>query len=308
MNKILITGATGFVGSCVTRLLVEQGREVVLLMRPESNSRRIHDLLDRCTVIRGDMSRLEELRKPLTEFAPQAVLHLAWEGVKGADRNSHMQMQNVSSSIELYRLTEELGCKFFVGLGSQAEYGPLQGKISESAPTRPTTAYGAAKLATGLVLERTAVASGRSFAWLRLFSSYGPDDDPSWLIPYMINSLLAGEKPSLTRAEQVWDYIHVDDVATGIVAALDSQVRGFFNLGSGQARPLHEIINLIRNTINPMLPLGFDELPYRPDQVMHLEADIFSLTSTTNWSPKVTLDDGIAATIAWYQNESLHVR
>jgi nucleoside-diphosphate-sugar epimerase len=307
MNKILITGATGFVGARVTRILVEQGRDVALLIRPESNSHRIDDLLDRCTLVRGDMSCLGELQKPLTNFAPQAVLHLAWEGVKGADRNSPIQMRNVSSSIDLYRLMEELGCKHFVGLGSQAEYGPLQGKISENDPTRPTTAYGAAKLATGLVLERSAAASNSPFAWLRLFSSYGPDDDPSWLIPYMINRLLVGEKPSLTLAEQVWDYLHVDDAAAAIVAVLDADARGFFNLGSGQARPLRDIITMIRDLINPTMPLGFGEFPYRPDQVMHLEADISALTSTTNWAPQVSLDDGIAATVAWYQNENFHV-
>lgn len=293
MNKILITGATGFVGARVARLLVEQGRDVALLVRPESNSRRIDDLLKRCTVLRGDMSCLDKVRDPLSSFAPQAVLHLAWGGVMGADRNSPIQMGNVSSSIDLYRLTEELSCKHFVGLGSQAEYGPLQGKIKESDPARPTTVYGAAKLATGLLLERAAAASDRPFAWLRLFSSYGPDDDPSWLIPYMIRRLLAGEKPSLTQAEQMWDYLHVDDVAAGIVAALDADARGFFNLGSGQSHPLRTIIESIRDLIDPSLPLGFGEVPYRPDQVMHLEADITSLLSASGWRPQIALEDGL---------------
>lgn len=301
MNKIFITGATGFVGARVARLLVEQGRDVALLMRPESNSRRIDDLLDRCTVLRGDMSCLDQVCNPLSNFAPQAVLHLAWGGVKGADRNSSLQMRNVSDSIDLYRMTESLGCRHFVGLGSQAEYGLLSGRISESAATRPTTAYGAAKLATGLVLERTAAASGRPFAWLRLFSSYGPDDDPSWLIPYLIRALLAGEKPSLTRAEQIWDYLHVDDVATGVIAALDAGACGFFNLGSGQARPLRDIIALIRDAIDPSLPLGFGDVPYRPDQVMHLEADNSALSCAADWKPKISLEDGIAATTAWHR-------
>lgn len=293
MNKILITGATGFVGARVARLLVDQGRDVALLMRSESNSRRIEDLLDRCTILQGDMSSLEKLRSPLRDFAPQAVLHLAWEGVKGADRNSPIQMRNVSSSIDLYRLTAELGCRHFIGLGSQAEYGQLQGKISESGPARPTTVYGSAKFATGLLLERAAATSDRPFAWLRLFSSYGPDDDPSWMIPYMITRLLAGEKPSLTQAEQMWDYLHVDDAAAGIVAALDADARGFFNLGSGQSRPLRTIIESIRDLIDPSLPLGFGEVPYRPDQVMHLEADITSLSSASGWMPQITLEDGL---------------
>jgi nucleoside-diphosphate-sugar epimerase len=302
MNKILVTGGTGFVGARVVRQLVEQGREVAVLMRASSNSRRIDDLLGQCTVIRGDLAQIEAARAALTHFSPEAVVHLAWDGVKGADRNSAVQMDNVVASINLYQLTEQIGCRHFVGLGSQAEYGPLSGRISETAATRPTTAYGAAKLATGLVLERTALAAGRPFAWLRLFSSYGPDDDPSWLIPYLIRSLLAGEKPSLTKAEQIWDYMHVNDVAAGVVAALDAGACGLFNLGSGRARPLRDIISMIRDEIDPSLPLGFGDVPYRPDQVMHLEANITALTSVAPWKPQIDLEDGLTDLVRWHQS------
>jgi len=306
VNKILVTGGAGFVGARVVRQLIEQGRDVALLLRESSNSRRIDDLLDRCTVIRGDLAQIEGSRSALERYSPDAVLHLAWEGVKGADRDSSVQLRNVTSSIDLYELTHALGCNHFVGLGSQAEYGLLSGKISERASTRPTTAYGAAKLSCGLVLERIAAARDQPFAWLRLFSSYGPDDDPSWLIPYMIGRLLAGERPSLTRGEQIWDYLHVDDVASGVVAALDAKVRGIFNLGSGQARPLRDIIVNIRDIINPALPLGFGEVSYRSDQVMHLEADITGLTTVSGWKPTISLESGLAQTVAWHQKEKIH--
>lgn len=298
MNRVLVTGGAGFVGARVVHRLVEQGREVALLLRETSDARRISSVIGRCTVLRGDLSHLEALRAPLQAFAPQGVLHLAWEGVKGVDRNHPVQLSNISTSIELFRLTGEIGCANFVGLGSQAEYGLLSGRIDERAPTRPTTTYGAAKLATGCVLERAAAAVGRPFAWLRLFSSYGPDDDPSWLIPYMISMLLAGERPRLTKAEQIWDYIHVDDVADALVAALDAGVHGIYNLGSGRARPLREIVELVRDAIDPALPLGFGEVDYRPDQVMHLESDIGALRAATGWAPRVSLEQGLAGVIS----------
>lgn len=308
MNRVFVTGAAGFVGSNVLRRLMTEGREVAVLLRSSSDRRRIDHMLGRCTVIAGDLTDVEAMRPALSRFAPDGAIHLAWEGVKGADRNSDVQLRNIHASFELYRLAQDVGCRHFVGLGSQAEYGPLAGRISEDAPKNPTTVYGAAKLATGIVLERSAATAGRSFAWMRLFSSYGPDDDPSWLIPYMVGRLLAGEKPSLTRAEQVWDYLHVDDVAAGIIAALDSASCGVFNLGSGQARPLHEIITMIRDRIDPSLPLGFGEVPYRPDQVMHLEADISRLSAASGWVPRVSLEAGIAATVDWYRNKGSHVR
>jgi nucleoside-diphosphate-sugar epimerase len=234
------------------------------------------------------------LRPQLQDFAPEIVLHLAWEGVGGADRNHPVQLSNVSSSIELFQLTGEIGCKSFIGLGSQAEYGLLSGRIDENALTKPTTTYGAAKLATGCALERAAHAASRNFAWIRLFSSYGPGDDPSWLIPYMIRTLLAKERPHLTKAEQIWDYIHVDDVADAIVAVLHSGANGVFNLGSGEARPLRSIASANRDMVDPALELGFGDIPYRPDQVMHLEADISALTAATAWRPKIGLEKGLA--------------
>jgi nucleoside-diphosphate-sugar epimerase len=294
MKRVLVTGGAGFVGARVVHRLVAQGREVALLLRATSDPRRLADVLEHCTVLRGDMSQLATQRSQLHDFAPEGVLHMAWEGVKGADRNHPMQLSNVSSSIDLFQLTGEIGCASFVGLGSQAEYGILSGRIDERAPTRPTTTYGAAKLATGCVLERAAEAAGRPFAWLRLFSSYGPDDDPSWLIPYLIRTLLARERPRLTKAEQVWDYIHVDDVANAIIAALDAGATGVFNLGSGEARPLRDIVTSIRDLVDPSLPLGFGEIPYRPDQVMHLEADVTALATAASWRPKIALEDGLA--------------
>ena len=293
MNRVLITGGAGFVGSRVVHQLVEQERDVALLLRETTDTRRLHGVLKNCTVIRGDLTCLEDLRAPLKAFAPDGVLHLAWAGVKGAERNSAVQLLNVKTSIDLFQLTGEIGCNNFVGLGSQAEYGLLSGKIDERAATQPTTTYGAAKLATCYLLERAAAAADRPFAWLRLFSSYGPDDDPSWLIPYLIQSLAAGGRPSLTKAEQVWDYIHVDDVAEAIIAVLNANAHGVFNLGSGQARALREIITIIRDMIDPSLELGFGDKPYRPDQVMHLEADISALAVAAAWYPKVRLEDGL---------------
>jgi UDP-glucose 4-epimerase len=301
ISRIFVTGATGFVGAEVVRQLVSDGRDVAILMRTSSDARRIEDLLSRCNVIYGDLENIEAIRNVLTDFSPEAVIHLGWNGVKGVDRNSPEQVDNIISSINLYKLTGQIGCRYFVGLGSQAEYGPLAGRIYENAPAHPTTCYGAAKLATGLVLDRSSVAIDRPFAWLRLFSSYGPDDDPSWLIPYLIKTLLAGEKPSLTKAEQIWDYVHVKDVAAGIIASVDAEICGVFNIGSGEGRPLYDIISMIRDAVNPSLPLGFGEVAYRPDQVMHLEADITALSLATGWRPAIPLELGIADTVNWYR-------
>ena len=294
MNKIFITGASGFIGARVARLLIEDGRDVALLLRESSNTWRLNDLLDKCTVIRGSFFNCHLFRQEITSFAPQAVIHMAWDGVKGADRDRPIQMKNLTASIDLFNLAQEVGCQNFIGLGSQAEYGLMGGRICEGAPANPVSTYGAAKLAAGVVLERTSIALGVRFAWLRLFSSYGSGDDGTWLIPYVINTLLKGQVPVVTKGEQVWDYIHVDDVASALIATLDSQARGIYNLGSGAACPLRLIIEQVRDRINPLLPIEFGGLPYSNNQVMHLESDISALTKATGWRPKITLNNGIA--------------
>lgn len=304
MSRILITGGAGFVGAAVVHKLLTQKQEVAVIVRPTTDLRRIRDVLDDVTVIYGDLFHIEESRKEIECFSPECVAHLGWSGVSGAGRNGTQQLDNLTSSIDLYRLTEETGCNYFLGLGSQAEYGVQTGKINEDSPTRPTTVYGAAKLATALVLERISATSQRPFAWLRLFSSYGPDDDPNYLIPYLTTSLLSGKYPKLTPAEQIWDYIHVDDVAGAIVAALDARVCGMYNLGSGTARPLRAIVRMIHDLINPTLPLGFGQVPYRADQVMHLEADISALTKAIDWKPQVALENGLNRVVEWYRENS----
>ncbi len=303
MTKVLITGASGFLGAAVARQAVAQGREVALLLRPTSDTSRIADLLDKVAVIYGDMGKIDQARDALAAFGPEVVAHLAWDGVKGSDRNNPEQMANIIASVALYRVAADLGCRRFVGLGSQAEYGPCPARCDESVSTQPTTVYGAAKLSTFWLLDRMAATDGNSFAWLRLFSCYGPGDDPSWLIPYMTLRLLAGEKPALTKGEQMWDYIYVDDAAAAVISLIDSDATGVFNLGSGQAHRLRDIVTKIRDLIDPELPLGLGEIAYRYDQVMHLEADITALTRATGWVPKMRLDQGLQLTVNWYQNK-----
>jgi nucleoside-diphosphate-sugar epimerase len=307
IRRVLVTGGSGFIGARVVRQLLRQGREVAVLLRAARPDRRISALIPQCTVVRGDLRDLGGCRDAVLAFRPRAVLHLGWQGVQGAARNDAMQLDNVGAAFSLYRLAQEAGCESFVGLGSQAEYGPVSGRIREDTPTRPTTVYGAAKLAVSTVLERYAAQGGPAFAWLRLFSCYGPDDDPSWLIPYLTRTLLERRKPSLTHCEQVWDYLHVDDAATAVISAMQSRASGVFNLGSGRPRPLREIVALVRDAIDPSLPLGFGEQPYRPDQVMHLEADIAALTAATGWRPQIALEEGIFSTVEWFRSETSHV-
>ncbi|MDR3372549.1 MAG: NAD(P)-dependent oxidoreductase [Ancalomicrobiaceae bacterium] len=298
--RLLITGATGFVGAATVRRALETGDEVAVLIRDPARPSRLTPQLPQVAMFVADLRDAVAVGTALAAFRPEAVLHLAWAGVSGAARNDPSQVyDNLVPTVRLVDLSARHGVGKFVGLGSQGEYGPLDTVISETDRPQPTTLYGTSKLATALISERMAALSGQQFAWLRLFSTYGPGDSEIWMIPSIIGQLLRGERPKTTAGTQLWDYLYIDDVADGILAATRSEAAvGVFNLGSGKPVAVRWIIETIRDLIDPDADIGFGEVPFRPDQVMHMEADITRLTSLTGWEPKVDFRDGLQRTVA----------
>ena len=214
------------------------------------------------------------------------------------ERDNPRQAENIVSTTRLAVLSAELGISAFVGLGSQAEYGVANRIIDETVPTHPTTLYGMAKLAAGQMCEAICAQRGVRFAWIRIFSTYGPGDNEGWLFPYILSALQKGERPSLTTCEQRWDYLYGEDAASAIAGvALTAGAEGVFNLGSGQAPPLKETVEMLRDLAAPGAELGFGEVPFRKDQVMHLQADIARLTKATGWVPRWSLREGLAETV-----------
>jgi len=298
--RCFVTGATGFIGSYLVRRLLSEGADVAVLMRSTSNPWRIADILSETEIIYGDLGSIDQINERVKSFSPDKIFSLAWHGVGNQHRNEISQIQNLYSSLTLLILANECGCDQFIGLGSQAEYGPYNNSIREDFHPNPTTLYGATKLATCQVSMKLSEIFKLRFAWLRLFSSYGPRDDPNWLLPYIILKLFRGEKPALTRGEQLWDYIFVEDVADAIwQVSCSPKAEGIFNLGSGEVHTIKSIIENVRDLINPELPLGFGEVPYRPDQVMILQADISRLQHI-DWTPKVDLKRGLQRTVNWF--------
>ena len=145
--------------------------------------------------------------------------------------------------------------------------------------------------------------NSRSHAWLRLFSTYGPGDNDCWLIPMLITKMLRGERPQTTLGTQYWDWLYVDDVARGLLAAATTETaQGVFNLGSGEPVQVRAAVEAIRDLAAPGMELVFGEIPFRPDQVMHMQANIERLKAATDWAPQVPFGTGIAQTVAWYRN------
>jgi UDP-glucose 4-epimerase len=300
--RVFLTGASGFLGACVLHRLLTQGHEVAVVLRQRGRPWRFDSGMKATTIITGDLTRPDSYAGSLARFAPETVVHLAWWGLSGRDRDDLRQLDNLNYSLALLERAAACGALNFIGIGSQAEYGPRESIVDENAPTCATTLYGAAKLATFQLGKQLCRLSRMRFAWLRIFSMYGPADEPVWLIPSVTLSLLRGERPALTPGEQLWDFIHVEDVAAAVCAVVSTTAAtGVFNVGSGTVATIRSIVEYLRDIVLPGAPLEFGGLPYRPDQVMHLQADITRLTRATGWRPGIPLSDGLKQTAEWFR-------
>ncbi len=292
--KILVTGAGGFVGGAVVRLAASSGHEVL------AASRRPHLGAAGATHVGLDGHDESQVAEVLARHRPEAIVHSAWSNV--ADRSATtptVALADLRAATVLIEEGARHGLQRFVGLGSQAEYGRLEGRTAETRLPEPTSRYGATKLATLHLARHMCEAHGVSFAWTRLFSTYGPGDRPTWLIPSIIAELCAGRTPRTSSGEQLWDYLYIDDTAAALLILCERpDAQGVFNLGSGQPVKVRAIVEALRDLIAPGLPLVFGQIPHRPDQIWHMEADINRLRAATGWQPTIGLEEGLARTIA----------
>jgi len=187
-----------------------------------------------------------------------------------------------------------LGCKKFIGAGSQAEYGIVTEPLKPDTPVNPLSGYGIAKYAAGKLSGLLCTQLGLQFNWVRILSVYGPHDGAHTLIMYAINELRAGRSPEFTKCEQIWDYLYNDDSARAFLAIGEKGVDGkTYPLGSGNKKILSEYLEIIKNIIAPNITLQFGKKEYYPHQPMYLCADISELSNDTGWKPEVSFEEGI---------------
>jgi nucleoside-diphosphate-sugar epimerase len=303
--KMLVTGAGGFIGAAVVAEALRSGYEVVGTIRPGGSERRLAAFKSHFHLVRIDLRDLARVDTMMSEFRPGVVVHAAWSGVGNTNRSDRLQISdNIESSCRLLEAAAVHGASRFIGIGSQGEYGLFDRKISEDDLPRPTSLYGAAKLAVHCLTRQLAAQAGLSYAWVRIFSTYGPGDNPHWLIPVLIDQMLDGHRPRTTLGEQLWDYLFIDDLAKAVISiAVRSAAQGVFNLGSGRPIRIRAVVEKVRDLIAPELELVFGEIPYGPDQVRHMEANIDRLRAMTEWRPSTSIDDGLAATVRWHRDQ-----
>ena len=305
IQTAVVTGPTGAIGIALCEKLLRENVTVYAVCRPGSS--RIKDLPKAAAlhVVECDAKELATLPQKMEGVSVDAFFHFAWAHTIGQGRNDMpAQIENIQSTIDAVRAAKALGCQVFLGAGSQAEYGRVEGLLKSDTPAFPENGYGMAKLCAGQMSRVEAKALDLDHVWVRILSVYGPHDGPMTMISGTIRKLLAGERPALTAGIQRWDYLYAGDSADAFyLAACHGRNGAVYPLGSGQALPLKDYIIQMRDAIDPALPLGFGEVPYGPLQVMHLQADISALQADTGFAPKTPFAEGIRRTMDWVKRE-----
>lgn len=303
VKRVVITGPTGAIGIALINCLIENGIEVLAVCREDSkriNSIPNHNLVK---IVKLNLNEIYKLSDIISERY-DVFYHLGWEGTFGNSRNNMWgQMKNIQYTLDAVEVAAKLGCYKFIGAGSQAEYGRVEGKLTALTPTFPENGYGIAKLCAGQMSRILCEQKNMNHIWTRILSVYGPYDGENTMIMSVIRKLVHGEKPSLTEGKQQWDYLYSKDAGYAMYLLGEKGVSGkIYCIGSGQTKALSEYVEILRDNISRDLELGFGEIAYAPKQVMHLCADITDLEMDTGFEPKYSFEDGIKETIEWYKD------
>ena len=303
MARILLTGATGFIGSQAARSLVEQGHEVHALVRDGADIARIADILPRIRIVPGSLTSLADVRDRIIQLQPEICLHLAWYSVPGLYLVSTENILHLQWTLELLQITAEAGCLRFVGAGTCLEYDTSKGTLSETGVLAPDTLYSVCKLATCSIARDFAEKRKMEFAWLRFFYQYGPFEHPKRVVPAVITSLLSGGRAAVSRGTQVRDFLHVADVGSAVAAVATSGIAGPVNIGSGIPVTVREIVEITAELCGGPERVDYGAIPQRDGDPAYIVADNSRLRST-GWEQRFDLRSGLRDSVEWWRNHS----
>src|SRR5688572_17425950 len=303
MKRVVLTGGTGFVGANLVHRLVADGHETHLLVRSGFAPWRIESILDRVTLHEVDLSDGDRVKAAVGDIEPAWLFHLAAHGAYSWQTDAdQITRTNIAGTRNLLAAALDVGVGMFVNTGSSSEYGRQDHPPSETEEGKPDTPYGIAKAAATAMCVSAATVQGARVCTLRLYSVYGPYEDPRRLLPSLIVHGLRGGFPPLVSATTARDFVFVDDVVDAYLSAAQhppAEPGAIYNVGTGVQTTIGEAAEVARRILRIPGEPHWGSMPARVWDTDTWVADSRKIRSQLGWAPRVTFADGFERMVAW---------
>ncbi len=304
MDKVIVIGANGFLGNKLTRYLIRHDIHVVAFVPTGFDSANVTSLpgVVCCEFSFGSLDKLDSIYAIKNV---DTIYNMAWIGVNAIDRNNaSLQLRNVVSNLETAEFAKRNGIRRLIIPGSAAQYACSGRVIDGFGSPAPSDLYSAAKAATYDFIKIYCELERIELIWTLITSIYGTGRDDNNLLSYVIKSFLRGERPSTTKLEQRWDYLHVEDLMEALyLLGMRGKGGKVYPVGSGESRTLREYVEIIRDSIAPGLQIGIGEVPYKNSIIDNQVLDISSLEEDTGFKPSYSFSEGIKEVIRFFKNQ-----
>jgi UDP-glucose 4-epimerase len=305
-KRVLLTGGAGFVGAALCRTLLSRGFEVHALLRTPGRSWRIAGVLSDLRAHEIDIRDDDRLTRAVREIHPEIVYHLATFGAYPYQTDADAIVQtDILGTWNLLKALASVDYEVFVNTGSSSEYGFKQYAMRETDLLEPNSYYSAAKCAQSLLCQHVARAEHRPITTFRLFSVYGPYEEPTRLVPTLIRKCLAGEPLDLVPPGIARDFVYVDDVVDAYlrIDALAKLSGEIINIGTGVQQTIRDVVEVVLTETGAHVECRWGAVEPRIWDSSIWVADCTKSKRLLDWRATTRLEQGLRSTIEWTRSQ-----
>lgn len=306
MTNVLVTGATGFIGTNLIHKLLDSDYNISIFTHKKVNTKHIRNIISKLDVHNVDLSNPKSVNEKIKKIKPEIIYHLATYGVnRNQTDDGKIIKTNILGTLNLFNsISQYKEVKKIVNVGSCFEYGPKLKKIKEDDETNPQSIYGISKVEQTNIARYFFEQKKLPITTLRVFNTFGPFENPNRLIPSMVLASLVQKKIIINNPKDVRDFVFVKDVVEGMVRTSKIKKSGeILNIGTSKEYQVKEIVRKLSKITN------YDNVIFNKSRNHEyggkIIADITKLKRSLKWEPKYTMEEGLKETIDWFKTEKL---